>query len=155
MDKRIPFRTFQLIVHSASGRHLTPQGRADADVQIRLWRDGYLSAGDKTRQWSLIPFGQNGMVRIKNAAHDRCVALTQDKAGAELVYSKTSNDESQMWQIRIPDPAQADFVIASSIDPNLVISPKEGSHDGETPLELEEFGPWSDQFWRLREARSN
>ncbi|ANP51103.1 hypothetical protein J2Z21_009582 [Streptomyces griseochromogenes] len=155
VNKHIPFRTFQLIVHSASGQHMTPQGRTDAQLQVRLWRSGYLSAADTTRQWSLIPVnGNSGMVRIKNAYHERCVALPQAKAGTELVYAKTSNDDSQLWEIRVPDSAQADFVIASALDPNLVISPKEGSHDPETPLEVEEFGPWSDQFWRLREPRS-
>ncbi|MET9340312.1 hypothetical protein [Nonomuraea sp. NPDC003804] len=51
-------------------------------------------------------------------------------------------------------PAQADFLIASPKKPDLVIAPREGAQDLETLLEMEEQGPWTDQFWRWRVPRT-
>ncbi|MFF7356674.1 hypothetical protein ACFZA1_29085 [Streptomyces filipinensis] len=34
------------------------------------------------------------------------------------------------------------------------VSPREGLRDYETLIEVEEYGPWTDQFWRRRTPRT-
>ncbi|TDD81527.1 RICIN domain-containing protein [Actinomadura rubrisoli] len=159
VTKQIPTRTTQLIVHSASGLYITPLGRQNADVEMRLWRLGPASAGDKTVQWHfiLIPGQQlDGVVQIKNAAYDRCLTLSHARPNTTVTYTTTDPaDQAQWWRLINLDTGQADFVIASMLDPSLVISPRESYHAPEITLEVEESGPWTDQFWRWREPWSS
>ncbi|WP_058041932.1 RICIN domain-containing protein [Streptomyces roseifaciens] len=153
--KPVPTQTPQLIVHSASGLHITPQGRADQDLEVRLWRSGWASAGDRTRQWIFLPVsGHEHTYRIKNAQFERYLTLEKPTAGTPVVFLKSNSTDQSLWKLIYPDSAQADFVIASALDTGLVVSPKEGAHEPEATLEVEELGPYTDQFWRTREPRS-
>ncbi|MFI9202831.1 hypothetical protein [Streptomyces sp. NPDC053048] len=156
MAKPVSTQVPQLIVHTASGLHITPQGRADADVEVRLWRSGWTSAGDKTRQWIFLPVpGQQYTYRIKNAQYERYLTLETPAPGTRVTYLHSNSTDQSLWKLFFPDSAQADFVIASVLDTELVISPKEGAQEPEVTLEVEKFGPYTDQFWRTREPRSS
>lgn len=154
--KNVPTGT-QLITHSVSGRYVTPEGNADANLQVRLWRAGPTTAV-KTAMWEIIPISSDGnhhLVRIKNAGWNRCLTLKELKQRAPVTFAeRDDDDDTQQWLIIHADPAQADFLIASPKKPNLVMSPREGAQDLETLLEMEELGPWTDQFWRWRVPRT-
>ncbi|MFD9632662.1 hypothetical protein [Streptomyces violascens] len=154
--KSVPTQIPQLIVHSASGLFITPQGHADGDVEVRLWRGGWTSAGDKSAQWIFLPVpGQEHTYRIKNALYERYLTLEKPSPDTKVTYLKSSSTDQSLWTLRFPDPAQADFVIASALDTDLVVSPKEGAQASEVTLEVEKLGPYTDQFWRTRAPRSS
>ncbi|WP_378741012.1 RICIN domain-containing protein [Nocardia brasiliensis] len=149
----IPTETSLLIVHTASGRYITPQGRAAGDVEVRLWRENVVSQ-DKREMWEIYPVDGSGLVRFKNTGTERCLTLKEEHSNAVVFQTAwDENSRGQLWRLVRLDPAQADFVIASALNENLVISPREGSHEGETTLEVEDKGPWTDQFWRWRTPR--
>ncbi|RSS46005.1 hypothetical protein EF912_27920 [Streptomyces sp. WAC07061] len=157
VNKVIPEKTPQLIQHSVSGLYITPYFRQDADVEMRLWRYGSASEGDKSVQWIFEPVaGQDRVVQIRNAKYDRYLTLSKPTANTPVTYTKSAGAgvASQTWRLISADSAQADFLLASMLDNQLVVSPKEGYQAGEVTLEVEEFGPWTDQFWRWRTARS-
>ncbi|QES46732.1 hypothetical protein DEJ50_01530 [Streptomyces venezuelae] len=108
--------------------------------------------------WEILPISTEGnkhLVRIKNAGYNRCLTLTNTRHHTAVTFAqRDDDDDSQQWLIIHADPAQADFVIACPSKPNLVISPREGAQDLETLIEVEEHGPWTDQFWRWRAPRA-
>ncbi|MYS86514.1 hypothetical protein [Embleya scabrispora] len=153
----------QLIIQSVSGMHITPLGWADGDVSAVVWRDAAASAY-KMSQWELIPevgYGDR-VVRIRNAAYnkdtgafDRSLAIVGEtpESGAAVLSSKSdSKSEGQLWRLVSMDSAQADFVIKPLGVDGLVVATRQSYQGGNAVLQLEEVGPWTDQFWRWQKA---
>ncbi|KOV97433.1 hypothetical protein ADK65_25695 [Streptomyces sp. NRRL B-1140] len=156
VNKMIPEKVPQLIQHSVSGLYITPMFRKNEDVELRLWRYGAASEEEENVQWVFEPVnGQDRVVQIRNRKYDRYITLSKPSANTAVTYTHPSGAgaPAQCWRLISPDTAQADFVIASMLDNQLVICPKEGRQEGETTLEVEQFGPWTDQFWRWRTPR--
>jgi hypothetical protein len=149
----------QLIIQSVTGMHITPYGWADGDVPAVVWRDAPTTA-NKQSQWEFIPETGYGdrVVRIRNAAYNpdtgafnRCLSLIADtpEEGAAIVSRKSdSKDERQIWRLASLDSAQADFVIMPLANDRLAIATRQSYQEGNAVLQLEEVGPWTDQFWR-------
>ncbi|GHI07894.1 hypothetical protein AQI88_33455 [Streptomyces cellostaticus] len=149
-----PSDTPQLIVHTVSGLFITPNGHSHAaGEEVRLWR-GALRTGNKQDMWEFLAADEEGLWRIKNGQDDLYLTVRDKHPKAVVCQDKWSeSSRGQLWRMVQADPAQADVVIASALDERLVISPVESSHWGETTLEVDQVGPYSDQFWRWRSPR--
>ncbi|MFI1385922.1 hypothetical protein [Embleya sp. NPDC020886] len=155
----------QLIIQSVTGMHITPYGYSDSDVPAVVWRDAAATA-NKFSQWEFIPETGYGdrVVRIRNAAYnkdtgawDRSLALIADvpeKGAAVLSRKSDSKSERQLWRLVSMDSAQADFVIRPFGADNLVVNTRQSYQQGNAVLQLEEVGPWTDQFWRWQTVYS-
>ncbi|MGW1287388.1 RICIN domain-containing protein [Streptomyces sp. NPDC001118] len=143
----------QVIVHSVSGLFITPVGHTHASGEVRLWRGG-LRTGNKQDMWEFLAADEQGLWRIKNGQDDLYLTV-RDKHPKAVVYQDPWSDSNkgQLWRMVQADPAQADVVIASALDERLVISPVESCQSAEATLEVDQVGPYSDQFWRWRSPR--
>ncbi|MFI0237765.1 hypothetical protein [Streptomyces sp. NPDC016845] len=153
----------QLIVQSVTGMHITPYGWLDSDVPAVVWRDAPTTA-NRQSQWEFIPESGYGdrVVRIRNAAYnadsgafDRSLALVADspeKGAAVMSQRSDSKSERQLWRLVSMDSAQADFVIRPLGHEGLVVATRQSYQEGNAVLQLEEVGPWTDQFWRWQEV---
>ncbi|MFF4401984.1 hypothetical protein [Streptomyces sp. NPDC001480] len=156
VTKELP-KGAQLLTHAVSGRHITPCRNADSDLQVRLWRQEPTTTA-KTAMWEILPISSSEnkhLVRIKNAGWNRCLTLKNAELREPVTFAeRDDDDEGQIWLLVHAGPAQADFVIACPSKPNLVVSPREGLQINATPIEVEEYGPWTDQLWRWRTPRT-
>ncbi|MCW8103259.1 hypothetical protein [Streptomyces tauricus] len=154
----------QLIVQSVTGMHITPYGWVDGDVPAVVWRDAATTAYRQS-QWEFIPepgYGER-VVRIRNAAYnkdtgafDRSLALIAEtpEDGAAVVSCRSdSKSERQLWRLVSMDVAQADFVIVPLGNDGLAVATRQSYQEGNAVLQLEEVGPWTDQFWRWQRVR--
>lgn len=149
--------TPQLIMHTISTLQITPMGHQMGDVEVRLYRDG-LWPPPKARQWEFLPGGQDRLVRIRNASYNsdaeqKYLTLPENKTIVHQ-FGRMSEGNRQLWRLVQVNPGQADFLIASAVNEELVISPKLNGLANETPLEVAAVGPWTDQFWRWYPPRS-
>lgn len=154
----------QLIIQSVTGMHITPFAYSDSDVPAVVWRDAAATA-NKYSQWEFIPETGYGdrVVRIRNAAYnkdtgawDRSLSLVGDaEKGASVLSRKTdSKSEKQLWHLVSMDSAQADFVIRPLGAEGLAVNTRQSYQQGNAVLQLEEVGPWTDQFWRWQTVYS-
>ncbi|MBL1107868.1 hypothetical protein JK361_25315 [Streptomyces sp. 5-8] len=143
----------QVIVHSASGLFITPIGHTHDPGEVRLWRGG-LRTNNKQDMWEFMPADEPGLWRIKNGQDDLYLTV-RDRHPKAVVFQDRWSDgnKGQLWRMIQADPAQADVVIASALDERLVIAPVESCQWAEATLEVDQLGPYSDQFWRWRSPR--
>ncbi|MDJ1132070.1 hypothetical protein [Streptomyces iconiensis] len=154
----------QMIVQSVTGMHITPFGWSDSDVPAVVWRDTPTTPF-KPSQWEFIPEPGYGdrVARIRNAAYDKStgafdrslslIGETPENGAAVVSRKSDSKSEKQLWRLISMDSAQADFVIAPLGHEGLVINTRQSYQAGNAILQLEEVGPWTDQFWRWQEVR--
>ncbi|WP_320779271.1 hypothetical protein [Streptomyces sp. CRN 30] len=64
-----------------------------------------------------------------------------------------SKSERQLWRLVSMDSAQADFVIRPVGADGLAVATQQSYQAGNAFLQLEEVGPWTDQFWRWQQVR--
>jgi hypothetical protein len=141
----------QLLVHSNSGMHATPDNWSVNDVPIKLWREGQTNSANPINHWKFEKVQEAGQsfVRIHNVRSEKCLAARHARAHEKVVQVPCDEGtRSQLWKVTTPDRWHGDAVLASAMNDRLVLAPREGYQQNEPWLELDEYGPWSDQFWR-------
>jgi hypothetical protein len=141
------------ITHVVSGQNMTVQDYSMGQgVAIRLWRDNPASDSEK---WQVEPVGVvSDLYRIRNVHSNLCLApeggLTD--FGTYVRQYNCNTSKNQQWRFRYINASKTEFVIASYLDEEVAITTLDGATVKGTFLVLQEYGPYYNQVWRLRNA---
>jgi hypothetical protein len=142
------------ITHVVSGQNMTVEYYSTgAGAAIRLWRDNPATDSEK---WQVEPVdGVSHLNTIRNVRSGLCLAPASGATAFGTYVRQYPCDSSltqQQWWFRYASGSTTDFVIASYLDEDVAITTLNGGTTLGTYLVLQEYGPYYNQVWRLRNA---